>query len=423
MSDIVEYNASVGASSAKQASYFRLSRENPDVGFSFDATTTAGHAYPPGMASVEPRDDAVSFRLQLASHLARHIRLELERATGYTASVGVSTSMLLSKLAGGLNKPAAETTLLPPYASTDGPSSVELLIDDLDLRKLPGIGFSTDSVLRQLVLRRPPRSRAWEVNPDDRVVVRQLKAAPGIGIASLDDALSRSGAPRLIGAEIWRIIHGVDNSPVSLARDIPKQISIEDSFGGLTSMSRASAELVRLVASLLRRMRIDLFDEARDRWIAMPRTLRLSTQQRLDPADAGRQYASRVSRSAPFPRFAIDAQADVDALAKRAVKEVLLSLFAKLHPAESKWCICLMNVAIANLQPAAGEEGSRDIGDMFRRHGDLLDDSRIPDARTEMEWIEGDSQCFDESATCSICDARLPAFAMAAHARFHDVGE
>ena len=135
------------------------------------------------------------------------------------------------------------------------------------------------------------------------------------------------------------------------------------------------------------------------------------------PCRYGQAICESSLSFAPFPRFAIDARADVDALAKRAVKEVLLSLFVKLHPAESKWCICLMNVAVANLQPAAGEEGSQDIGDMFRRHDDLLE------SRAQMEWIEGDGQSFDESAACSLCDARLPTFAMAAHARFHDAGE
>ena len=123
--------------------------------------------------------------------------------------------MLLSKLVGSLNKPAAETTLLPPYASSDRPSSIDLLVDELDLRKLPGIGFSTDRALRRLVLRRPPRSNGWEIDPDDRVVVEQLKAVPGIGIAMLDDALSRSGAPKLSGSTIWNVFHGVDG-PASL---------------------------------------------------------------------------------------------------------------------------------------------------------------------------------------------------------------
>jgi DNA polymerase iota len=390
--------------------------------------TTAGHAFPPG-ADSDPQggSDRVAVRLRLASHLARHIRLELEKATGYTASVGVSTSMLLSKLVGNLNKPAAETTLLPPYASSEGPSSVDLLLDNLDLRKLPGIGFSTDRALRQLVLRRPPRTNGWELDSDDRVVVKQLKAVPGIGIALLDDALSRSGAPQLIGATIWNLIHGVESFQVSLARDTPRQISIEDSFGGLSNTPRATVELVRLTASLLRRMRIDLFDDTRDRWMAVPRTLRLSTQQRRrSPADTGRPYANRISRSAPFPRFAIDAKADVDVLAKRAVKEVLLSLFVKLHPAESQWDVSLINVAVANLQLAAGEDGSaatQDIGDMFRRRDDLSSDGHVSDTHTQSEWIEDDNQSFDDSVSCPVCNEYMPAFAMAAHARFHDAGE
>jgi DNA polymerase iota len=467
VTDVVDYNASITVSSAHDKSYFQISKEDPIIGFSFDANKFAGHTFPPAVSEWKNDGNDLSFRLRLASHLAQHIRLQLETVKGYTASVGISTSMLLSKLVGSVNKPGAQTTLLPPYVPIDNkPSNVALLIDNLELRKLPGIGFRTADSLRQLVLRRPPRVKGWEVDPDDKVLVRDLRTVPGIGIASLDLVLSRPGAPHGIGTTVWNIIHGVDDCQVSLARDVPKQISIEDSFGGLSTITRVNSELVRLTGSLLRRMRVDLFDRPNDRWIAVPQTLRLSTQTRSQSsADVERQSTTRISRSAVFPRFAIDDLVDVDVLARRVVREVLLNLFIKLHPVESKWDIRLINVAIANLQYMAGEGRNsvgRDIGDMFHRQNELSSaghrqEMHIPhnvgeqsplgsptvekssDLKTSvlsegnicssqfaqhtLEWIEDESGVFEESVSCPVCSTFIPTFAISAHARFHDAGE
>jgi DNA polymerase iota len=68
------------------------------MGFPFDASRVAGHTY--GEDSATSGEALLCQRLILGSHLALHMRSQLELLKGYTSSVGVSTSKLLSKLVG-----------------------------------------------------------------------------------------------------------------------------------------------------------------------------------------------------------------------------------------------------------------------------------------------------------------------------------
>ncbi|KAE8158313.1 Metallo-peptidase family M12-domain-containing protein [Aspergillus tamarii] len=148
-----------------------------------------------------------------------------------------------------------------------------------------------------------------------------------MGPVLLDKILGGPGSPKGIGTKVWGLIHGVDNSEVLQARDIPTQISIEDSYGCLSTFEEVRRELVSLTASLIRRMRADLTEEETDvaavaesrsngslfrtipnmRWIARPRTLRLSTRPRPPPISNEAQAPSfnRISRSAPLPHTTI----------------------------------------------------------------------------------------------------------------------
>jgi DNA polymerase iota len=46
VSDIVEYNASILSTNSLNDSFFCLSKDDPTVGFAFDATKLAGNAFP-----------------------------------------------------------------------------------------------------------------------------------------------------------------------------------------------------------------------------------------------------------------------------------------------------------------------------------------------------------------------------------------
>ena len=154
ITDIVNYNLDVLNQNAPTSSFFHLDRNDPLVGFAFDASTISGHAFPPSFTrSASPSGrisalthlmlDELSLRLVLGSHLAQYLRHQLEEHKGYTCTVGISTNKLISKLVGNLNKPKGQTTLLPPYEDSPktGDSNIARFLDAHDIGKLPGIGF------------------------------------------------------------------------------------------------------------------------------------------------------------------------------------------------------------------------------------------------------------------------------------------
>jgi DNA polymerase iota len=108
---MIDYNVDVLNRNDLSNSFFHLDKSDPTVGFSYDASLVAGPTYPVGSASgttdsTQPSSSSslLYLRLLLGSHLAQHLRLQLEEHHGYTATVGVSTSKLLSKLAGNVHK-------------------------------------------------------------------------------------------------------------------------------------------------------------------------------------------------------------------------------------------------------------------------------------------------------------------------------
>src|SRR4051812_802360 len=129
VTDMIDYNVELLNSNNPSNEYFHLSRTDPTIGFSYDATQIPGHTYPPKTSELpspiipvpefpeSSQDGVLRTRLVLASHLARYLRHQLETQKGYTCTSGISTSKLLAKLAGATNKPNAQTTLLPPYES------------------------------------------------------------------------------------------------------------------------------------------------------------------------------------------------------------------------------------------------------------------------------------------------------------------
>ncbi|KAF2460234.1 hypothetical protein BDY21DRAFT_405586, partial [Lineolata rhizophorae] len=411
--DIVKFNLDAVNPNDPAHSFFCLSRDDPTLGFVYDASRLAGHAYPPeDNADAEaipaaqdnsrsPRTDrahrqhSLRLRLLLGSHLAWHLRTQLEERMGYTTSVGVSTSKLLSKLVGATHKPAAQTTLLPPYGPSDGsaprPDNVAAFLDPLEIGKIPGIGFKSAAKIRAHLLRRASSLASTTtvtagtdtVHPDDApnttVTVLQARTSPHLSPSALETILSSgtaSGTPRGIGPRIFRLLHGVDDDPVAPARDLPRQISVEDSFGAggaLDSLQGVQLVLGRLATSLVRRMRSELVDgeqgERGRRWVAVPRTVRLATRASSSAAAGpsaaappGQPYAAlpRASRSAPLPRLALELGSAADAVAERLVRAVLLPLFRRLHPGapgKGPAGIGVVNVAVANIVEGGGAGG------------------------------------------------------------------
>ena len=243
---------------------------------------------------------------------------------------------------------------------------------------------------------------------DEKVTVRDVRLFPGMGPASLEKILGGPGSAKGIGSKMWNVLHGVDTSEILEGRDLPTQISIEDSYGRLDTLEAVRRELVVLSRSLIRRMRTDLVDET-SRWRAHPRTLRLSTRPRPPPgSETGRTYQSnRISRSVPLPGFVFHLEEHVDALAERLVQESVLSMFRRLHPDKS-WNLSLLNLAVTNLVESAGEQQSRDIGKMFQQQVEAEVD--VSD-----EWDDEPLASLD----CVLCGYPIPLFAIEAHQMYH----
>ena len=415
VTDIVEYNECLLNRHDLQNSFFHLVRDDPLAGFPFDASTCSGGTYP---ATLEDSVRDVLFdRLSLASHLAHHMRRLLESQKGYTATVGISTSKLLSKLVGNLHKPDGQTTLLPPYQCTEGISNVTSFLDPHDIGSIPGIGFKTAQKLREHVLQRPASFADGLVYGATResVTVALVRGHVELGPETLERVLAGPGAPQGMGQKVFALLRGIDNTEVSAGRDVPRQISLEDSYIKLDALDKVVAELVSLSTRLIERMHVDLVEDASSsppqlgevashaanttthRWIARPTTLRLTTRPRAPIQANGQRVRTfqRISRSMPLPSFVLSLTDAIDVLADRLVNESLLPLFRKLHPQRGGWDLSLVNVAVTGMSDR-GDEG-RDIGSMMG--GGIVRNGESVAGNTDMrqEGIEDDPTVFDKA--------------------------
>ena len=442
VSDVIAFNVELLNWNCLETSFFHLDRRDPTLGFAFDASTIPHHSLPantpPSLLEIAPcnPDHHLWTRLTLASHLAHHIRTQLEVQTGYSATVGISTNKLLAKLVGNVNKPHAQTVLLPPYTGSLEARSATVFLDAHDLARIPGIGYKTAQRLCTAILGRPPSSNLAEeladtdlkdgdMNDNHHIkdapaTVRTIRTHPSASSASFARILDISGAPRSLGPRIWSLLHGVDNEPVAVARPLPTQISIEDTYRGLTNLDDVIRSLTALTASLVRRMRVDLVggvdhekreqneqsggkvteeerkeieekqeseknfhsrsgSPARRRWLSRPRTLRLTTRlshsstmsitatTNVSSTSSTSSPWARSSISTPLPSFVFDLQESPEMLAERLVAKEVLRLFKTVYPREG-WSINLLNVAVVGLD--SGERQGQDIGRMLKRRED-----------------------------------------------------
>lgn len=498
VTDMIEYNISLLNPHDLIQSFFVLQKDDPTQGFAFDATCYAGPTLPKNAST---NDEVLSLRLKLGSHLAFHIRTELERKTGYTSTVGISTSKLLSKLVGNMHKPKDQTTLIPPYACQEGQvSNVESFIDDYEIGKIPGIGSKLAHKIRQYILQHEPDFEKGLVYGETKeiVTVKEVRLAEGMGPETLEKILAGPGSPHGIGIKVWALLHGVDDTEVSFAKAVPSQISIEDSYIRLDTLPEVLKQLKMLSCSLIERMRIDLVTSDDDdldrspkeeleqdqiiengaadsedgytlgktklltrlpnlrvrsprRWLAHPKTIRLSTRPRLplNPDGTRSRSFKRISHSAPLPNYVLSLTESIDVLAERLVHDTLIGTFRKLHPEKAGWNLSLVNLAVTSMAEAGGESktaNGRDISSMFKRQESVHKEftayadvqlspqaelarqnsveqssHSLVDSTAEMEdnsWVEEEDE---DNERCGICGMSVPLFAMQAHMRFHEV--
>ena len=503
VTDMIEYNLALLNQNDLTAAFFHLDRVDPTVGFSYDASSISGYISPANcpISDTENTEDSEHLlsRLRLGSHLAQHLRHLLEEHKGYTSTVGIGTSKLLSKLVGNVNKPKGQTTLLPPYLPhRDGKSHVNDFIDNHDIGKIPGIGFKIAQKIRSHVL---GRLAAYDTGlvyggTKENVKVRDVRSHNDMGPKLLERVLAGPGVPKDLSGKVWGLINGVDDSEVVKGREVPQQISIEDSYIRLDELTEVRTELKMLATSLIKRMRLDLTSRPEDetkedrldaeeeplgdvasplalRWIAHPRTLRLSTRPRppLNSDGTRSRNFARISKSGPMPTFIFNLSSSIDALSDKLLDDTLMPLFRKLHPEKSGWNLSLVNICATNMAMAASDakdSAGRDISRMFKRQDEVLKDWKVEDVDMappgdESEGAKRDTAIQSEDSldiettpprdgfdhgseelrpstqesslgvwdsegedadigeVCKVCGAMIPAFAVIAHNRFHDL--
>lgn len=392
VSDIIAYNQTLLNLNSLEHSFFQLSEKDPEKGFAFDATRYFGCIQP---AAEEECPDRVTthsgLRFILASHFAGYLRRYIEDQFGYTSSGGIAVNKTLAKLAGTVNKPKNQTTLLP-YREED----IQSFIGKHKLRKVPGIGYRTAQLIQNHILPTSPskNDNSHDENNDVKLTIADVRNHAGMSRALMYHILERPGADKAGADKIWNLLYGVDTSEVKEASDVPSQISIEDTYMSrpLNSKGEIMRELRSLAASLVRRLRLDLTDEdysqpdssdgARLRWIAHPKTLRLSTRCRSKPGmlnsePGSTESFSRNTRSQPLPNIVFNLEEAVEAVAEQLVQSSLVPMFRRLNAERQGWNLALINICVTNMVLAGGtEEGSagvgRDISHMFRTQKDKL---------------------------------------------------
>lgn len=440
MTDIVDYNMFCLNRGSMSDSFFYLSKKDPEQGFGCDLTSIAGCVVGPPPSNA-PLEDRTYLRLLLGSHLAQYLRLKMETDFGITSTCGIATNKLLSKLAGSCNKPRNQTALLALKEE-----DVAEFMDGHKTRKIPGLGFKTAMLLESHVLGRDIDADSHSF--ESSLTVREVRQHPSISPGFLETLLGGPGAERGVGIRVWSLLHGVDHAEVKEANDIPSQISIEDTYKGLETMPQITEELHKLSCSLIRRMRVDLLapDDDADspgtrKWIARPKTLRLSIRSwptRQGSAQGQSMNFSRVSRSGPLPNFIFDLKAGIDGIAQDLVAEALLPLLRRLQSDKGhKWNLQLLNICVANMVAGAADDkmgAGRDIAVMFKKQDEVLRPWKVTQVYDDEQDQGPGETMFEDSeidvawddAThplCPACGHSIPSFAMAAHARYHELGE
>lgn len=414
---------------ALKDSFFYLSKEDPLVGFPCDLTSIAGCVEGSIPRAAGDAEETAFLRLVLGSHLGNYLRTKMELDFGYTSTCGISTNRLLSKLVGAKNKPRNQTTLL---ALRD--AEVVDFIDGHNLRAIPGIGFKCGHLLEAYISAKQPE-QADSQSPEPTITAAQVRNHSSISPRSLENILGGPGAEKGIGTRVWGLLHGVDHSEVKEVADFPTQISIEDTYKGLETFKHITDELHKLSVSLVRRMRVDLLvvddeDESANtrKWIAKPRTLRLSIRSWPKSGEYPTQNFGRISRSGSLPSFVFDIELDIERIAERLVSESLLPLLRRFQFEKNhRWNLQLINICVANMVAGA----DRDISTMFRKQDEALKPWRVihsTDDEKQETWEEPDTDETEDviswessgEPACPHCGHYIPAFAMTAHARFHE---
>jgi nucleotidyltransferase/DNA polymerase involved in DNA repair len=137
------------------------------------------------------------FPLKMGEELAERIRKSIFNACGFTLSAGISHNRFLSKLAAGRNKPNGQATIAP--------HEIREILDDMPIRRIPGVGSTYDKKLATAGIRLIRHVREL---PSPMVTLSPLVGEPLAKlIINLCDGIDDSkvedkGAPKSLSSEL-----------------------------------------------------------------------------------------------------------------------------------------------------------------------------------------------------------------------------
>ncbi|HJM25059.1 MAG TPA: DNA polymerase IV [Nitrosopumilus sp.] len=117
-----------------------------------------------------------------ASHLAQQIKNQIREKIKLSCSIGISQNKLISKIASDFQKPDGLTIVTP--------EKIEVFLDQLEIRAIPGIGKKTEE-------------RFLEMN------FKTLQELKKLDVFTLNKEFGRKS-----GTYIYNAIRGIDNEPV-----------------------------------------------------------------------------------------------------------------------------------------------------------------------------------------------------------------
>ncbi|KAL8452133.1 hypothetical protein Emag_002503 [Eimeria magna] len=176
--------------------------------------------------------------------LVSEIRAAVSAATRLSCSAGAAPSRLVAKIASDVNKPngqkiiAATSAAATPAAAAAAAAAVREFLDQLNVRKLPGVGKHREKLLDAL-----------EINTCGQL----LQQAP----------LLLHLLPRVTAVHLLRLAMGLDGSRVEGQQQQQQQqqqqsVSCEETFaatGELASLRRVVSELASSVTEQLKKMK------------------------------------------------------------------------------------------------------------------------------------------------------------------------
>eukprot|EP00850_Spirogloea_muscicola_P002788 SM000011S18966 [mRNA] locus=s11:117343:121843:+ [translate_table: standard] len=266
--------------------------------------------------------------LMLGSQVALEVRCALETETGYRCSCGIAHNKMLAKMACGLHKPNAQTSLPATVVAS--------FIAPLPARKVPGVGHHFSRALQ-------------DIGVQTILDLQQL---------SLDHLISIFGPQ--VGTFMHEASRGLDGTPVR-DRGPPKSISVEDSFRGCTSRAIAQTILAMLAPDFIARL-----DEDREETGRTPRTLTVKWRAKGQAGEKTISGSHSLIRPERFSSISCPMPADVTSRAMpsegraEAATSCAVRLLARAFDNSAEFNLAVLNLGATNFVPADGTEASGD---------------------------------------------------------------